>query len=1392
MAPVASLPINCKEADASSKMGTMVTRTNHVFQEIRDKMSEYKIVPAISILTSVINSETKTEMFAHFWALIELFNNKPAKKQFEAITNCSKDIVAFANMFLNFVQPTKEKSRKQKEAPGVLFSHLAAMDSKQEAVFEEYVKQAFGVPCIEFNPKLDITKGFDGVIKQLQEEKAPMSSVFVTIFEKYHDLLRPLLGALVFISCICGCSQIFEFKWLAKIIKEMQKCASGIIAQRTVMGEVSDVIDSTLEALYSFTGNTYIRKKHRHLLNLNKEIQAFHKEVKQLQFEYKNDQFGKLRTLEIQGLLEKYESLTNRFASITNEEKSLFNNKEVMSDIWEVLSDIRETAIALTKCGAGKQVPVRVWLSGPSGMGKTEAMLELTTELARVDKTFVYGRTIQDEFFSNYVGQGICVYDDIGQDPLKKGYAEWFRFSSANAETVIGAAIQAKGTPFTSRYMFASCNYTWIKDPVSVTMASALGRRRDFLVYVHNPAVAEYKLKNKGANPPPEWWPQHPSEFWLLDPIYPWHKGNCFANPDDIAAKGFQHEAVIGQITLEELLMLIIEKEKENAEMYRRKLIAFQGKLPFEIPKPIEYDTNYTDLNNYMIFRDTKKEWAIHKVAHYQEMTSESDPGSSSVHLGGSVDDDTSSVASDELMAAIVYQPPVPCKGIVSHKIVERQQSGAFALPKIQRFTHKGQEISYFTCSSHALFDAFEDSEFAQYLVDKIERHPDWIVSNYVDIEAIASYCEIKGYNIPIISVEPATMYSSIGGKDTDVISDVYSVRYDGIKANSADQVPKILSKAQLPPRAIFWERNHYTLRERDECNCEKCSMQKQAVLPTRIQYATTKRALLILGDPGVGKTACLMASFGTQLVKIEGYEDLQPGKICWLDDITSSNHRMSEAKRIIEAFNADRLDIGGLVMTGNAKTAEWRNYPDTTIMIARRCTVITVTYSLSFRMSNMTSTLRCANAIKDMTTQERSKCLNVKTESPDKKHRKLKEFLDIENFLSTFFQNESEQNVPLIMEDTFECPMPEEFDYLIQVNAAWADISQVDMEFVRKNVHPLKRTVENGQQALEKVGPMEYLAFLPKIGGILAMDVRGNVDQFIRAVNAKKLDSKVPTTVVCGLDFTLGFITVNNRMIAFKVTEFETDLVISPVGVTYEGREYLANFPYDQDYMEALIKLSHHNRFRKEMPNIPSVEQLELSLWEESPFKVIGSLLFNMATLSLSVGSIWAMISSTAKRRKAKKTKVSKSEDSSSSSVTDDEMEKEGRRGQRGGAAAKRNRTDAFKKNGDKDQGNTKHDTDPGDERPQPTRGAIQRNWAHEGKRGIRGGQQQQRKVAQTKVNANNAQGNTKHDTDPGDERVAPQRGDLIDRKWQHESYAADILSKDGAIVCTNRLSTV
>lgn len=1417
------------EADPSSKVGGMVTTTNLFFEKLRNTISEYKIVPAVSILTSVINADTKIERLSHFWALIELYNTKPIKEQYEIITSCSSEIGEFAKFLLAVLTPVKQQTRKQKELPTMLFSELASQD---QAVFEEYNKQ--GPEGIKFNPKLNLLEGLDGVIAQLKEEKAPMSKIFVTLFEKFHHILRPLIGLFVFIACVTGCSAMFEFKWLVNIVKDMQKCASGIIAQRVVMTQVSDCIDSMLEGIYAFTGNTYIRQKHRHLINLNKDIQKFHADVKQLQFEYKNDTFGKLRKLEISDLLIVHTELQERFAKISQEEKSLFNNKEILSDIWSIIQDIRETAISLIKCGAGKQTPVRVWLAGPPGMGKTETLTTISMELSRVDKSSVYSRTVQDPFFSNYVGQGICLFDDLGQDKDQKGYAEWFQYSSANAETIVGAALEQKGTQFVSRFLIGSSNYTWVKEPISISQPAALGRRRDFLVYVHNKDLAQYKMDHKGSSPDPDWWLAHPSQLWLVDPIYPWHQGNSFPNMKDIADSGFTHECVIGRVTSEELLMLMIEKEKEYAEMYRRKLLAYEDKLPFTIPPPFDYDTNFTDISNYMVFRDARKDFAVQKVRQYVEMTSEEGSDTTSISTGASF-------SSEEVADMCIYQP---CKSNISHKIVNTKVSVAMnplgyifspGVPNSQlvNFTKNTVEYKYFNCSSQALLVATGEHQFDQYLINSIETHPHWIHSNYVDIDALATYMAMKQIKIPLIGVEPADTYKGAEHKITDVITDVFTLRYDGQHLLTEDQMPQVLTLDQLPPQAIFWERNHYTYRVRDKCECPKCkrtlgidksldeSFNKHAPLPTRIQHATTRRALLIMGDPGVGKTACLTAAFGVDLVRIQGYEDLQPGKICWLDDITSSNHRMSEAKRIIEAFNEDRLHIAGLVMTGNPNTAEWKMYPDTKLMIERRCTVITVNYSSKYMISHWFDKLACANAIKDLPTHERAKHLSVKTVSPDAKHRKLKTFGDIENFLSTFFVDESTQNERIIMEDVFEIPMPENFEYVIKVNATWSDIAEVDLDFIRHNVFPLRRVEREGKFALAEVGAIEYLAFLPKIGNLLAMDVRGNVDQFVRAVNAKRIDSSVPTTVVNGLNFTIGFLTINNILTCFKVIEFATDLEVTTTGVKYDGREYFATFPYDQHYMDVLNKLSQHGKFRKEIPPIPTEQEVELALWAESPFKVIGTLIMSIASLSLSFGAILGLAYSTGvkvhRKWKSKRDMESRSEISSDSDSESD-AKPEGKRGVRGG---KNQRARVVKKDlvQKKDNADTKHHTDGGVEEPTPKRGEVLKRWTHEGKRGVRGGAKN-RERAQAKKDAKpTTHADTRHNTDGGEEQTAPKRGDVISRKWTHEScrytscdcpidgpkkawntledknwkyeqYAADILNKDGAIVCMNRLT--
>lgn len=533
---------------------------------IDDFVAKYKLTSTLAHITSLIKAKTNAERLAFLVAIGENYQNAGLLNNAEAL------LKVFPNIEALLLLATK--------AATYVESGSDADSDTTSSVFDLFAQQAR-----DFTNQADFSVMFDGKenvmfnpLAPIEEQPQPARD-YLKMLEEFTPMIRPLLGLAAFFACAFGFDQLLSMQWLSTTSKSVVALAATIRAKKVIKEEIEEGIDSLLSLVYESFGGIYVPEKLRKLKELNTKICKLFEITNRYCDLAKTDAFGVLRCETIPSLIAMEKEYTIALSHFQENEKSNFNFRDMMSDIRQNIRVLRERRNALIK-GAGKQEPIKIWLTGRPGVGKSELASRIANALT--GGRSVYTRNAQDKYYSTYVGQTCIIFDDIMQDPQSGDVGEWMAFATTAAKDVPMAELENKGTPFTSRYMIATSNRSHLVSHPNVTSIEAFNRRRDYLVHVSNRAVDLYKDENNGEEPPREWYAEHPTRFFLYNPTL-----SCTINTD---APGHGTEGFIGEVTEEELVCMAKEAELEKAEHFRKHLAASEVKDILKIPEPFQYD----------------------------------------------------------------------------------------------------------------------------------------------------------------------------------------------------------------------------------------------------------------------------------------------------------------------------------------------------------------------------------------------------------------------------------------------------------------------------------------------------------------------------------------------------------------------------------------------------------------------------------------------------------------------------------------------------------------------------------------------------------------------------------------------------------------------------------
>nr|WPV63421.1 MAG: RNA-dependent RNA polymerase [Jingmen shrew picorna-like virus 1] len=452
--------------------------------------------------------------------------------------------------------------------------------TEQEEVLPEFQADEPAI-AVEF----DATQGSSSFTKAF--ENLPSAGEFLSVNS---TIIRAICG---FLSCICAVLGVD--KLLATIKSDLPQkivnLSKEIVSVKNIWTSLTAIVDKFLPILYSMFGVEYVDPTHMKITTIRKAISEAHSELVEAQRRFKSNFFS--ITLEnTQTMKKRYDELYKRVDVLTENEKSMYNFHNKISELHAGLAEINNILVNMQKSSCGKQRPVSIWIAGDAGVGKTRISTFISAQLAARHNGSVYQRTNTDEYWSSYYNQTVCVFDDLMQRTSGVDVEDFHKYTSQDHKDVIGAAIHEKGIPFTSKYIVVTSNQTWIAPPTTMKEYLALNRRRDLLVYMHFPAMQEYKSTHGGMDPvDKQWYEENKPEYYLCDPTFGFRPDF----EDHMANRQFRPSErwVLMKTSPDELVEFAWNLQQYRAEEYRLTILAQMGENAPDVPLlPFEYDKN--------------------------------------------------------------------------------------------------------------------------------------------------------------------------------------------------------------------------------------------------------------------------------------------------------------------------------------------------------------------------------------------------------------------------------------------------------------------------------------------------------------------------------------------------------------------------------------------------------------------------------------------------------------------------------------------------------------------------------------------------------------------------------------------------------------------------------
>jgi len=294
--------------------------------------------------------------------------------------------------------------------------------------------------------------------------------------------------ALVGIFVPAGLS-MSEKKTLSANIVDLGK---SITAKNVIMKEVVETKETLLSLLWAAFGQDYIPSRDVAAKAVQEKSLQLLKDLTEYETKLKIDFFGVMREEPIIKLEKAIRNVESMYHDLSAVQKSQYNLTMVLQQIKAGYENLLERRNSLIVNVTGKQKPVVIHIVGSVGLGKTVYARNLVDRLSKKFNITSFWRSIKDEFWSNFAGQQILVWDDIGTRKDGMDYDEFCYHTETAPSTSIGAAIKDKGRPTNPLFIITTGNVKYLgAQHHNMVTPDAYHRRRHLVVQLDNLGARE-------------------------------------------------------------------------------------------------------------------------------------------------------------------------------------------------------------------------------------------------------------------------------------------------------------------------------------------------------------------------------------------------------------------------------------------------------------------------------------------------------------------------------------------------------------------------------------------------------------------------------------------------------------------------------------------------------------------------------------------------------------------------------------------------------------------------------------------------------------------------------------------------------------------------------------
>lgn len=1012
----------------------------------------------------------------------------------------------------------------------------------------------------------DPTLGVEGM-----KEANASSNTALEWIDAHLDVIRPLAGFLAIAAVMFGITKMLDIGILKESSANLVKFVAALKAKDYISAQVNSSVDSLFTMGYSLFGKEYFTPAAKKLQLLTMKVNSLYSECVKYTNDLKVDYFGLIRNNTVLKLDIRYQDLNNKYNEIQMNDKSNYNVSQKLAKCLEMIETLNELKVNMVKADNGKQRPSCVWFAGPPGHGKTVMAKKLCADICTVRNCCQYPRTFDDKFHSGYASQAVYFMDDLCQRKDGLDQLEFHGFTSEDAKDVIGAFQGEKGKPFVSQYMIVTSNINYLQDSPTIQNLISFDRRRDYCFYVFNDKLTAYKEKYRSEPTDPQWWKENLPRICMF----------AFERMEDPASSSAAHineqsAEYLCDVTYEEILEIVLEHEKFRSERYRLHIenILLKRGEPIKTEK-IEYNSEIFDIPSIL----KRKGKQLEALAHAKNAERAEAPDC-------------------RFKFEAVRQDQLPCIQYNGHKVLSCLASALNESPTEYKMSFTDFLIQFPKEESFVLDSMFTDDCLIAYLKECDA------LSEYLIVRTRAGKTFVNSYNGEHLFNRP-------------IIEDGFFKKYFKTQMN-CDEIVEAFPDIKM---YFSCENAHWTFGN----IVEKITPQATNMRPVSPQIFHKFYSALLLGDSHVGKTYILNQTFKVDeyyRVLFEKDEEYPKGKILWFDDVTASRDRFDcYREQLVRSYEGRG---GKIIATGNNDTEIWKSHKQEREMICNRSLVLTITATFKTKLKLRAKGLTLGQFLGDKNFVERGKYLNVTANIKNGDMvfsdivQRLKHCLKMDMIAKTVFNT-----------DAFVVPMPENFDYIVNIDACSDQFSSA-FSLQDFKCFEIYKQDQNGK--LVKASMFEVAAHVTGAIGIIgkAKDTfSSNIKQFIAEFN--ELESgpeNFPHVVIKFLDVTFGFISNEGKPTAYLVDENCPMRPRMTANGLVMGGEFVEFDKHNMRYHGVLTRLFGLHGEKPLPSKVETTNELTMRMFDNLPFvkwAKLGCSIFGIAASTASIAALLA-----------------------------------------------------------------------------------------------------------------------------------------------------------------------